>query len=114
MHESFICKAGSLFQTWNALYNLHVDPAIFFQTLELILVNDFLRDYLQFHLHVLWVWQKGGIKKSFISAVVNYAPFVETTLLRRSFTVAREAAIDEALPQKFNLSPPTVRFLQRM
>ena len=82
--------------------------AIFFQILELILVNDFLRNHIQFHLHVLWVWQKRGIEKSFISAVVNFSPFVETTLSRRSFTVAREAVTDEASPQKSNLSPPTV------
>ena len=108
MHEYFICKAGSLFQTCHAFHNLHVDPAIFFQIFELIFVNDFLRAYLQFHLHVLWVWQKGGIEKSFISAVVDFAPCVETTLLRRSFTVSREAATDEASPQKSNLLPPTV------
>ena len=80
MHEYLIFKAGSLFQTWHAFHNLHL----------------------------LWVWQKRGIEKSFISAVVNFASFVETTLLSRSFTVAREAATDEASPQKSNLLPPTV------
>ena len=39
---------------------------------------------------------------------MNFAPFVETTLLRRSFNVAREAVTDEASPQEYNLLPPTV------
>ena len=36
MHESFICKAGSLFQTLHALYNLHVDPEYMKMKLKII------------------------------------------------------------------------------
>ena len=108
MHKSFICKAGCLFQTWHTFYNIHLNPAIFFQILKLILVDVFLRNYLQFYLHVFWVWQEVGIKEIFYIGCCEFFTFVETTLLRRSLTVAREATTDEASPQKSNLSPPTV------
>ena len=54
---------------------------IFFQILDLILVGDFLRDYLKFHLHVLWVWQKIGIEKIF------YIGCCEFCILCRNHTV---------------------------
>ena len=48
-----------------------------------------------------------------MSAVENVAPWVDTTLLSRSFTVATEAATEEASPKKSNISPPTVSLTRR-
>ena len=70
--------------------------------------KSFARDFTQISLDGPWMrWRHSRETPVYISCV-NFAPFVETTLLRRSFTVDRDAATDEASPQKSNISPPTV------
>lgn len=64
------------------------------------------------HRNGIFMYSKSSMgllrKKSLISAVKNFAPGVEMTLLTRSLVSMIEAAGDPASPAYSSLSPPTV------
>ena len=50
-----------------------------------LMVDDFLRNYLQFHLHVFWVWQERGIKKIFYIGCCEFCTLCRNHIVEEKF-----------------------------
>ena len=74
-----------------------------------ILDNYFLVNDFEGQFHELWFWEERAIEEIFDVSNNKEGRGVEMTLLRRSLMLERDTALDDALPQKSSLLPPTVR-----
>jgi hypothetical protein len=88
-----------------SLANFEVDPPVPIHTGEIVLLNELHRNVLDLDADIFRVGHGSVEVENFRSMVLNRAPFLEMTLLRRSLTTSREAVLVPTSPGKQILVP---------
>ena len=63
--ESIVCNATGLFQSCNAFADIQVHPSIECELAEVVLVDDFFRNYVQADLYILISRHRGIVIETF-------------------------------------------------
>ena len=106
--EEFVGYLARLRQAIHSFDNLDVNPAILRNIVQLILSYDFLRDELEWHVHVLGARERQPQVE--VGSIVMYlAPGEDSTEFQSTLIVGMSAVGALVSYGKLILSPPTVR-----
>ena len=106
--EPIVCNAAGLIQAWHAFADLQVHPSVGYELAEILLGDDFFRNYVQADLQILIARHRSIVRKFLISRVRKRSRRTDMVLFKRHLVVVKLAQLFVVLPGNSNLLPPTM------